>query len=402
MSLICQNNLPEKSVRDANLRLWVEDRLPDVTNAANKQPVTERLSSIVVNREELIAKAAEAKETRGKAEAVGVLPLDDVREVLLAFEASLDTDEFYANKEAYVAGRESWIERVKAAATSMEMRQCLIDFQASIEPKYHHPWWKTDQEIWVATAQAAQTAGLLSLLFVWYRRALKRLPGDPFPPPVEEIIIDKRTTKPEKKEPEIDRKEKRRLEREAKMLEDAKKASLKDTKEPKKTKEQIKAEKKEAEKAALEALEPAWTYAGLLPPWAGEGTLIWAKVWGFPWWPALINAPEESPGSTRLRKPVKAENIWVFNLGAGNFSEVGPAKCILPYTNDNTVKFGMLDKMKPNLKKDLRKAMKAADDIIGVEGAKITGGHGQPIAPNLEILEANHAANPPAKKSKKK
>ena len=31
--------------------------------------------------------------------------------------------------------------------------------------------------------------------------------------------------------------------------------------------------------------------------------LAWAKVWGFPWWPALVNAPQDKPGKLRRRRP---------------------------------------------------------------------------------------------------
>jgi len=372
MSQILETSLPDKSVREAHLRRVMEERLDDLWACAGKCVQSERISGIVSQHEALVAQAESAKQTRGVSGAVVKNPLEDVREELLKFEASLDTDFFYADKEAYMKGREGWLEVARSTETISGLRQCLTQFYAGMNEKQFHPWWKADAEVWKEQLVDVSTAGLFRLLIQWLLRAFKRLPGDPMPPPIIEEVVDLRTEK-KTKEPQIDRAEKRKMEREArekKILEEAKqKADAKMAK--KKSKAEIREELKAAEEAQALVEEPAWSYDGLLPPWCNEGTLIWAKVWGFPWWPALINAPEDKPGKKRTTQ--KKGQVWVFNLGAANFSEVDPVKCVQTYTADNTKKYGIQDKVKPNMRKDLRKAMAVAEGIIKAEGQGICG-----------------------------
>lgn len=413
ISDMIESSLPDKSVREAHLRVAFEERLNDLWACAGKCMQTDRISGIVSQHDALCAQAESAKQTRGVIGAVVKNTVEDVREEMLKFEASLDTEFFYADKEAYMAGRERWLEVARSTEGIHGLRQCLLEFYAGMNEKQFHPWWKLDSDLWKEQISTCNTAGLFRLLLQWLFRAYKRLPGDPLPPPVIEEIVDLRTEK-KKEEPKIDRIEKRKLEREArekKILEDAKKkeeAKL----AKKKSKAEIREELKAAEEAQALVEEPAWSYDGLLPPWCNEGTLIWAKVWGFPWWPALINAPEDKPG--KKRAPTKKGQVWVFNLGAANFSEVDPVKCVMTYTAENTKKYGIQDKVKPNMKKDLKKAMAVAEGIIKAEGQNICGRgldgpFGLPGGLDDPALQegkrgANGApdASPAAKKKKKK
>jgi len=270
--------------------------------------------------------------------------------------------------------------QVKSAVHIHELTVYLLELQAAIADPNMKTWWKNDIETWQASVRECHTAALLRLLLAWYFRAFKRMPGTALPEP--EIIEDLRAPK-KKQEPEVDRREKRRLERLEKDIELAKEESLK---KQKKTKQ----EKHQQEQELIEEEEGPWGYDGMLPAWAVEGSLVWAKVWGFPWWPALINAPEEANG--RKRRPSKADQVWVYNLGAGNFSEVHPIKSIVPYTPENTKKFGAADKIKASLRKDLKKAMKAANEIlkeIEAAGPINCGEESVPVAESAVKAEAD-------------
>jgi len=121
----------------------------------------------------------------------------------------------------------------------------------------------------------------------------------------------------------------------------------------------------------------SWSYAGLLPDWAivedgrpirdymhSPSLLIWAKVTGHPWWPALLRPPKDKG---KCRRPEKPTHIWIYNLGANNFSEVDPTTQILPYSYHNTQKFGTPIKLKPNYRKEMKKAMDEADAILAID-----------------------------------
>jgi len=385
-------NLPEKSVREGDLQVAITGRLDSIRLAAEQTMASDRISYIVQQSSALGAGEPVTDPGNNQEAAQEMLPLENVRSSLLEFEESIDHDDYYADKEAYMAKRQDWISKVKAAQRPEDLRQCLLDFQASTSEKCTKNWWKNDVETWQSGVKICKTASLMRLLFTWFLRAFRRMPGTPFPED-EYIIEDKRTPKPKDDQPEMDRREKRRLERLEKDIALAKEASLKLKKKQKTDLEKVEADKqKEVEKT-----QPAWDYEGHLPDWAFEGALVWAKVWGFPWWPALINAPEDSPG--RKRRPSKDDNIWVYNLGAGNFSEVNPAKCIMLYTAENTAKFGIVDKVKASLRKDLKKAMKAAQEILDSEQAAAQ--QGLVASTNGEAAHAPEpTVEPKAKKQK--
>jgi len=230
----------------------------------------------------------------------------------------------------------------------------LLQFQSSLGEAVMKGWWKSDIERWRMAVEGSSTAAQMRLLVAWILRGFKRVPGTELPEEeyYEEVYEEK---KPEKEEPKMDRRERRIQER---VLREA--AAIQEAKE--KTKKNKKQLKQKEEDEIHQAGDP-WNYDGLLPEWAFEGALCWAKVYGFPWWPALVNAPEESEG--RKRRPSKSDYIWVYNLGAGNFSEVKPVKCIQPYNRETIKKFkDEVQKMKKAPAAQFREAMRAANDIL--------------------------------------
>ena len=197
-------------------------------------------------------------------------------------------------------------------------------------------------------------------------------------------VVAKRVAK--KDEPDVNRRAKRiadRLQREMEIQE-------KSTQKGKSGKR----EKKQAE-AEEEQYEEPWEFDGLLPEWTCEGSLVWAKVAGFPWWPALVNAPEDKPEVKR--RPSKPDLIWVYNLGAGNFSEVQPTKGLQPYVAETIAKFGDIDKLKPSMRAQFKKALQQATAILFEEGG-VAANSNVPLEENAVATEERAAPTPSGKR----
>lgn len=347
-----KGQLPDKAIREGALKKALHERGMELLTGASKLSSADRISGVVESKDEHLQAAATAVETRGKV-AGSSSPLEDVVNILQEVEAALpdEMEEYFLSKATFLEGREQWQSQVTGATQAKDLIVPLLALQATVSEAVMKNWWKNDVELWRATVEGSKTSAQMRLLVAWLFRALKRIPGTEI---VEEIYEAPEPVKP-KKEPEVDRRTKRLQERESRDLQLRVEEAQKKSKSSKK--------QKAAKEEHVEEDEEPWEYGELLPEWAKEGCLVWAKVGGFPWWPALLNAPEDSPGVKR--RPSKPDNVWVFNLGAGNFSEVKThAKGIVPYERATIGKYDTQDKMKGKTLKQFKAAKKLADSIL--------------------------------------